>query len=246
MDGRPGMASGADDDPARGTRDGPDSDRFQRLERLAPPRGRGPSGPVVAVVGIVAIVVALLKPWASPEPVATPIAARSVAPRADLITPAPVPTTPTAESAATGLCFGVAEWRVVAAETWSGRPIRAWIAADGRIAHDPLDPNIGFTPVVASSVPSLGFCAPVSGDDRPPADTVVALWRVDEAGATALRPRVREPAVATPFGRLWWPPAAAAADPMSWRAGRYVVGLASGTSEYVRFLGIEVILTPAR
>jgi hypothetical protein len=52
--------------------------------------------------------------------------------------------------------------------------------------------------------------------------------------------------VATPFGRLWWPPAAAAADPMSWRAGRYVVGLASGTSEYVRFLGIEVILTPAR
>jgi hypothetical protein len=240
------MASGADDDPARGSRDAPASDRFERRERLAPPGGRAPSGPVVAIAGVVAIVLALLKPWASPEPVATPATAPSVAPRADLVTAAPAPSTPTAESAAIGLCFGVAEWRVVAAEIWSGRPVRAWIAADGRIAHDPLDPNITFTPVIASSVPSLGFCAPVSGDDRPPADAVIALWRLDDAGATALRPRVREPAVSTPFGRLWWPPPDAAADPTTWRSGRYVVGLASGTSEYVRFLGIEVILTPLR
>jgi len=241
------MASGGDDDaPPREARDVPESDRFERMERLAPSRGRGPSGPVVAVAGVVAIVLALLKPWAVPEPVATPVTARSVAPSTHLVTAAPVPTAPTGESAASGLCFGVAEWRVVAAEIWSGLPVRAWIAADGRIGHDPLDPHIAFTPVVASSVPSLGFCAPVSGDDRPPADAVVALWRLDDAGPTALRPRVREPAVPTPFGRLWWPPADAAADPATWRSGRYVVGLASGTSDYVRFLGIEVIITPLR
>lgn len=242
------MASGgADDAHARetgDTRDAPDSDRFERMERLAPPRGRGPSGPVVAVVGVAAIVVALLKPWTTAEPVATLLPVGSVAPAVAVVTAAPIPTVPTAESAASGLCFGVAEWRVVAAEIWSDRPVRAWIAADGRIAHDPLDPNIAFTPVVASSVPSLGFCAPVVGDDRPPADAVVALWRLDDTGPTALRPRVREPAVATPFGRLWWPPADAATGPATWRPGRYVVGLASGTSDYLRFLGIEVVLTP--
>lgn len=241
------MASGgADDADARDARGIPAADRFERTEKLRPPGGRGPSGPVVAVVGLVVVVVALLKPWVSPEPaVPTVIPTASRAPVASA-TSAPVPTAPsapTAESAARGLCFGIPEWRVVAAEIWSDRPVRAWIAADGRIAHDPLDPNISFTPVVASSVPSLGFCAPVSGDDRPPADAAVALWRLDAAGPTALRPRVREPAAATPFGRLWWPPVDAAAGAGTWPSGRYVVGIA-GPTDYVRFLGIEVILTP--
>jgi hypothetical protein len=35
------------------------------------------------------------------------------------------------------------------------------------------------------------------------------------------------------------------ADPGTWAAGRYVVGFAA-SSGYVRFLGIEVILTPLR
>jgi hypothetical protein len=200
---------------------------------------------VVAVAGVVAIVLALLKPWASPEPLATPVPAASRAPSAELATPVPVPTAPTAESAASGLCFGVAEWRVVAAEIWSDRPVRAWIAAEGRIAHDPLDPNIVFTPVVATAVSSLGFCAPVIGADRPPTDAAVALWRLDDSGPMALRPRVREPAVPTPYGRLWWPVVAPGADPGTWAAGRYVVGFAA-SSGYVRFLGIEVILTPLR
>jgi hypothetical protein len=241
-----GGAHDGDAPDAREARAAPDSDRFERMERLAPPRGRGPSGPVVAVVGVAAIVIALLKPWASAEPVATLLPVSSVAPDVAVVTAAPAPTAPSAESAASGLCFGVAEWRVVAAEIWSDRPVRAWIAADGRVAHDPLDPNVAFTPVVATAVPSLGFCAPVVGDDRPPADAVVALWRLDDTGATTLRPRVREPAVATPFGRLWWPPADVATGPATWPPGRYVVGLASGTSDYLRFLGIEVVLTPPR
>jgi hypothetical protein len=234
---------------ARDATGAPESDRFERRERLTPSRGRGPSGTLVAIAGVVVIAVALVKPWASPAPVTPPMEGRALPSAAGvaLVTATPVPTaTPlSAESAARGLCFGIPEWRIVAAEIWADRPVRAWIAADGRIAHDPLDPNIAFTPVVATAVPSLGFCAPVGGGDRPPDDAAVALWRLDPAGATALRPRVREPTVPTPFGRLWWPVVDGGADPATWPAGRYVVGIAGG-SGYARFLGIEVVLAPLR
>jgi hypothetical protein len=244
------MARGdASEAGARDASSAPESDRFERIERLTPNRGRGPSGPVAAIAGVVVIAVALLKPWASPEPSAPPIVAVPTPSSAGiaLVTTAPVATasTPSGESAASGLCFGIPEWRIVAAEIWSERPVRAWIAADGRVAHDPLDPNIAFTPVVATAVPSLGFCAPVDGDDRPPDDAAVALWRIDDTGPATLRPRVREPAVPTPFGRLWWPPVDSGTGPGTWAPGRYVVGIA-GSGGYARFVGIEVVLTPPR
>ena len=229
--------------------DGGPADRFERVQRVAPAVGRGPSGPVVAIVGILAIALAIAKPWTTPEPSPAPPGdpgATAVAPGSSTVaasgrgpTDAPVIA---AEAAASGMCFGIAEWRVVAAETWADHPVRTWSAADGQLAGDMLDPQIAFTPVIGRSVHALGFCAPVAGEDRPPDDASVALWRIDGRQAVGLRPAIREPRSQTPFGRRWWPPAGPPDVSGGWPSGRYVVGIAGG--DYIRWLGIQVVLIP--
>ena len=54
----------------------------------------------------------------------------------------------------------------------------------------------------------------------------------------------REPAVPTPFGRLWWPPVGGATAG-TWPCGRYVVGIAGARRLRRAGLGSRSILTPA-
>ena len=211
------------------------------------------------LVAVIAVAVAVAKPWQPAEPNRTPapgplgaLGARGSGLAGPSLEPSPSPAfRAPADAAALGLCFGIGEWRVVTVQTWAGPTVRTWIAAGAVQATQPLDPAIPFTPVVARTVPSLGICAPVTGPDRPSPDAEYAIWRLDHGRLARLAPATREPATRTPLARLWWPPGVVtgpAGDPkvdeasVTWPPGRYVVRLASPAGRYVRWLGIDVRL----
>jgi hypothetical protein len=171
-----------------------------------------------------------------------PAAALAATPMAKPVrTAAPTPEMSAAVAAELdAVCLGVGNWRVTAIERWSAQTVRTWLAADVSPASSQLDPRIAFTSVVARAVPSLGFCAPSRGPDRPPADTDVSVWKLQDGSARRLAPVARTARSLDPWGSLWWPP-----DPTegaSWPEGRYVIALAGRTTPYVRWLGIEVQL----
>jgi hypothetical protein len=215
------------------------------VQRVAPPSG-GPSARLVAGLIVAGLVVLVVKPWATPAPVATPpavVAPAPATPAPAALTPSPVPTPAMTAGVAAeleSLCLGVGTWRVVAVERWAVQTVRTWLAADVVPATSQLDPRIAFTPVVARGIPSLGFCAPSRGPDRPPADADVTVWKLQDGSARRLVPAMRTRQSLDPWGSLWWPPDRA--EGASWTDGRYVIALAGRSSAYVRWLGIEVQL----
>ena len=130
----------------------------------------------------------------------------------------------------------------------TGRPFlqatRMWLAIDpSSDAVGPLDPAIPAILVVLETLPALGYCAPTSGSDRPPAEVVVAAWSV-EAGGVARPLALRR--VATPDGAdtstegLFAPVGPGAGPTEGWPPGRYVFQVRGASEPYQRWFAVEV------
>jgi len=98
--------------------------------------------------------------------------------------------------------------------------------------------------VIATSVPALGYCAPVIGPGRPDPDAVAAAWKVAADGAWA-KPVALDrvvPSGPTILGGLFAPPAdrvVGEEDAGGWPPGRYVFDVAG------HWFGAEIELVVA-
>lgn len=232
-----------------------DVERVTRLVRVAPSR-RDPG--VVAVALVVLVAVALVKPWGSPAPVAmipgpTPAAAPTIPAR-----PEPAVVVAPRSSPVTGverLCYQPTSWWLAAVVRWPGQTVQTREALAAVAASGPLDPAIPFETIHSSRVQAIGYCAPASGTERPPADATVAVWRIDSRAAVQIQPPTMPTMDRSILGRLWSPPSGPVAtlrpiDPrqaaiVSWPTGRYVITLQGDGGAYGRWLGVEVILEGA-
>ncbi len=187
---------------------------------------------------VAAIVIAIVKPWASgpsaaapPPPATTPTA--TVVVNATSSTPAERGTAPSR------YCEYAGGWRIASIERSGRQEWHAWKAIDPAIGliRGPDDPAIPFVEVIAERVLALGYCAPSRGPDRPDGEATMVAWRVAGASETE-RLSLRElvPVTPTILGALFTPPGASG----GWPAARYVFQVGD------HWLGVEVRLVAAR
>jgi hypothetical protein len=127
----------------------------------------------VTTVIVVFLFGALWKPWA-PPPGSRPLV------QGPIPTASPIPSTlPIDELAELRReCDEPGGWRVYSREGFLDRIVRVWRSVEPAPAPaGPLDPAI---PLVQAGPANeaLGYCAPWSGPERPPADSVVTAWQV--------------------------------------------------------------------
>jgi hypothetical protein len=227
-------------EPGRGRPDG--------AAPVRPLRGGDDRGVWLALIVVaVALVVALVKPWAA-IPAGPAGGAADGAPnrggratRSPVPSPTPTPTDPYAELVVT--CGNPSGWRVATLQTWVGRatPIRTWLAVDPVPATGADDPGIPFVPVATDLVLAMGYCSPV-GADQPPQAITVEIWAVPDGAAPILLHATRlEPVHAHALGGLWLPPRnrRVVLDGVDgWPPGRYAIRL--GALSYERWLGVEI------
>jgi hypothetical protein len=137
-------------------------------------------------------------------------------------------------------CAYPISWRTASLQLWAGRDARVWTAAEAVSALGPADPSIPFHPIASDTVEAIGWCAPVSGADRPPATAAAVLYRLGNGTATEVPVHRLEPAAASALGELWAPMPVAGDRPPRWPDGRYVIRLATPSGDYVRYLGLDV------
>ena len=226
---------------------------LQEAVRPVASRGRGVS--VAAVLIVLAFVVGLVRPWdflgsAAPprQPAGSGAIAGSTPAPAETADPGdlgPVPTG-TATAPTCGYPMG---WRSATLQRWGGQRARVWSAVDVvDRATGPGDPTIPFNVVAGDDFTAIGWCAPVAGDERPPAVIQGRLFGFGVAGAVAEVPYRRlEPPAPSALGELWVPvvgaPGPSGAGP-AWPPGRYVIALASADGAWTRWLGIELRAVP--
>jgi hypothetical protein len=212
-----------------------------RLESARPPVGTW------LAVTVVALSIALLKPWAS-EPPRSPSGAavaegRAVTGATGGSGPTPVPTLrpDSAGPQVAMFCLDPQSWRLATVERWRDQTIRVWRAIEpASVAADPADARIPVFPIVSEGVTALGWCAPVVGADRPDGPATVDVWRLTAAGPVVIRTRNASAAdVESSFGGLYRPPGAAAAG--VWADGTYVFRHRERTGRE-RWFAVEVEL----
>jgi hypothetical protein len=204
--------------------------------------GAPAKGFVVRLIWLVcaAVVLAFYKPWDSGSK-SPPVSAYLPTLPTPEVSPSPRPTTEL--DVVAGFCLEPSGWRVYSSERWGGQTVRSWTALTPiDSATGPTDARIPVIPVVSQAVLAIGFCAPVSGSDKPPADATNRVYRLTEitiAGdkirqAAALAPRRIAPVGrASYLGVAYAPP-----DGASWQDGVYVIHVEG--SAYARWFGIRV------
>jgi hypothetical protein len=115
-----------------------------------------------------------------------------------------------------------------------------WTAAEAVAARRVDDPSIPFNLVASDTVEAIGWCAPVTGPDRPPLAAVATLFRLEGGVAVEVAVDRLEPAVPDALGELWLPPGQAGGRRPLWAPGRYVIRLAAPSGGYERYLGMQV------
>lgn len=182
---------------------------------------------------LVLLALAILKPWGDDTGVShPPPPARTAGP--PVAVPSPTPDL-SAEGLAEPICLGTGAWLVASIEQWRTHPVRVWKVIEPiDDATGPTDPLIPSVPVVAYTVPALGWCAPAWGPGRPVGPVNVTAWRVVDGLAESIELRQVLPALLkTPLGALYGPrtqcgagcpsPAPGASPiPETWLLGRYV------------------------
>lgn len=196
----------------------------------------------------VALIVALVKPWAlvpaGPTAAGTAVDAGRGGRAAGSPAPSPTPAASDPEAELASTCGNPSGWRVTTLQTWVGRdaPIRTWLAIDPVPATGAADPGIPFVPVATDLVLAMGYCSPV-GPDQPPRGVTVQIWSLPDAAAPIRLQAVRlEPAHAHPLGGLWLPPQdrqVTLDGAVGWTGGRYAFRL--GARTYERWLGVEIL-----
>jgi hypothetical protein len=212
--------------------------------------GRGPA--VVAVLVGGAFLLGLIRPWdwlsSGTGSVATP-----PAPTTEAGAAAPSPYAGVAgapSSARTGggpeplsgapTCAYPTTWRTATIQLWAGARARVWTAAEAVPATGVLDPSIPFNLVGSEAVEAIGWCAPVSGPERPPLAARATLYRLVDGIATEVAVDRLEPVARDALGELWLPREGADGRRAAWAPGRYVIRLAAPAGGYERYLGLQV------
>jgi hypothetical protein len=213
-------------------------------------RGRGPTVAAALVAG--AFLVGLVRPWdwltggaaAVPAPPAmvadtgraapSPYAGIVALPPSAQAGGDPEP----ASAAAT--CAYPAAWRTATIQMWAGARARVWTAAEAAPASGADDPSIPINLVTSDTVEAIGWCAPVTGPDRPPLTAEATLFRLVDGVATEVAVDRLEPVARDALGELWLPREQAGGRRPLWAPGRYVIRLATPSGGYERFLGLRV------
>ena len=175
------------------------------------PGGQPHIGRWVALV-VIAIALAVAKPWAGLEPPA----ARVVPPpptASPTATPEPTPRQDTAGPLVAAFCTDPTRWLVASTEHWRGQAVRVWRALDPATAvGGPDDPTIPVVPVVSEALDLLGWCAPVVGPDRPVDQASVEVWLRTTDGAVPVHlVQALPPGDPSAFGAMYAPPKSAVA-----------------------------------
>ena len=137
-------------------------------------------------------------------------------------------------------CAYPTAWRTATIQTWAGARARVWTAAEAVAATRVDDPSIPFNLVASDTVEAIGWCAPVTGPDRPPLAAEATLFRLEDGVAIEVAVDRLEPAAPDALGELWLPQGQAGGRRPLWTAGRYVIRLAAPSGGYERYLGMQV------
>jgi len=205
---------------------------------VAQPQTKGSVLRLVWVVGAL-ILLAFYKPWGTGS--RTPPVSAYLSAATPQVSATPRPTTELDMVA--GFCLEPSGWRVYSSERWGGQQVRSWTAMTPiDAATGPTDPRIPVVPVVSQAVLAMGFCAPISGPDKPPADATDHIFRLTATivdGEPITRAEVLAPIRVAPEERPSYLGAAYAplAGP-SWLDGVYVVHVQG--DGFSRWFGIQV------
>jgi hypothetical protein len=225
------------------------------------PIGGGSRGPVVlGAVLVVAIVVALTKPWSwgapsptpapsLPRPTASLAAPRSSSSPAASPTPAVTsdvlgpPATPAPAGEGLIQCFSIDAWRLLTISRSGPDLIRTWTAVSPRTLGGPGEVT-EFARVTDGDVLNVGYCGPTVLLGGPAMLVTTTAWSVPSIGL----PRLLGPLNAAYFSNsasrgLYRRPAAIRATPAEvWPPGRYVLHLVAARPDDVDlWFGVEIV-----
>lgn len=229
-----------------------------------PPRQNGPTVSTVVAAIAVVLAVAIVKPWGEGGGGPGLLIQATGSPPAAAPSRVPGPTPDAARAIVSALCLEPTGWRLYATERWSDRNVRSWKSIEPVAAADgPGDPRVPFFPETSRTILTLGYCAPVTGPERPPGATTTTIYqRLADDVATpsgtpaweTISPQRVQPAVgSSPLGGAWGPPAIGkpgvtpAAPAAGWASGSYVFRIATGgqgAAVYVRWFGVVVEVAP--
>jgi hypothetical protein len=213
-------------------------------ERIAGARDGRRSAATTLLLIAALVIVAVVKPWGElgPSPGFAPVATPTPASAADRTRRTPA--APDAGDRLAQVCLDPAGWRIIATERWHDDSIRSWRAVDASMAYGPLDPAIRFTPVAAEAVPVLGYCAPISGPDRPPDDARGSVFAIGDGTSEQVRVRRLAPTDDVSGGAAWsgWGRGSSGgAFSLTWPLGRYVIEVGTPDGRYARWIGVEIL-----
>jgi hypothetical protein len=199
---------------------------------------------IVAAVAIVAIGIAIVKPW--PTDRAHRIDEPSIVPAPPTTTATP---TPTPRELVDQACYLGTEWRLFTVDTNGGRQIHTWYSVDPTLrASGPEDPAVPFVRVYSEGVEQLGYCAiTVPGGIRKTVSTEAWALAPDGSAASIPLSRLSQYAPDDPnVGVLYAPPHGPNGTANAvWPAGRYAFVVRYGTRPVdERWFGVEIIRVP--
>jgi hypothetical protein len=267
MSGRPGWPADPDA-PVLAPRE---EEALAQAVRPVGTRGRGAT--VAAVLIVLAFVVGLVRPWdflgdgggGTPGPVADAsglVVAPTPPPAASSSDAGAPGALPTGDGSTSPTCGYPQGWRSATVQVWGGRRARVWTAVDAAQARGPEDPAIPFNAIAGEDFTAIGWCAPVTGDERPPASAQGVLWQVGTDGlAHRVAFRRLEPPAPSSLGELWAPDTGSTPGPSdspgvspsasgasgaapAWPLGGYVIELATPDGTWSRWLGLELRAVP--
>lgn len=237
-----------------------------RVEPVGP-KGVSRAVPILTFLVGIFLGAALVKPW---DLLLPPTTAAPVAPGPSVAAANPTPIPSSAPTASPGPveCAFAGGWRVFALGQQDrlggdgsttggsepsagpdfkdiGNPLRRWLEiVPLPSVSGPVDERIPLVTIVSSRITGVGYCPPPGGADGPPADAGLKAWRLDGPGAATeiqLQPVAGGGTIPTEIKVYIGSDDAAGGR---WPPGRYVFAVASSTTDYGRWFGLEIRTPP--
>lgn len=199
---------------------------------------------IVAAVAIIAIGIAVAKPWPADSTRRIDEPSIVQAPPTTTATP-----TPTPRELADEACYLGTQWRLFTVDANGGRQIHTWYSVDPVLqVSGPEDSAIPFVRVYSEGVEQLGYCTITApGGIRKTASTEAWVLAPDGSAESIPLSRLSQYAPDDPnVGVLYAPPRAPDGTAnAAWPAGRYAFVVRYGTRPAdERWFGVEIIRVP--
>jgi hypothetical protein len=218
------------------------------------PTSRGAGSALGLAVGVVAmaVAVAIVKPWGVIDSTAGTTTRAPVAGEPRSAKAATVPATDTDRAVVSEMCLEPNGWRLFAAERWPDRVARRWVRVEPLSgASGPADPRIPLISEPSLAVLAVGYCAPVTGHERPPASVSTTIYRLrhgspadDPLAWDVIRPpRVLPSTDESSLGGAWASPGSTALSTSGWGDATIVMRIATarpGPEDYSRWFGVVI------